>query len=154
MLKINQTSYGGLDCEIENQGNCFQACVASIFELPLEEAFDCRPYPISPEGSPFEEDSWFIAFNKWLGGKGFGCIWLEWTPPTVTKLLGYHIAQYKSPTLKARGDHAVVLLDGCVEHDPNSRRKADVIGEDLIGVYLLVGLNPASFTKNQKFLID
>ncbi|MCH6575571.1 MAG: hypothetical protein IH795_10285, partial [Bacteroidetes bacterium] len=40
VIPVNQTKFGGSDAPIEEQGDCFRACLASILELALDEVFD------------------------------------------------------------------------------------------------------------------
>lgn len=147
MIKINQTRFGGLDKPISEQGNCFQACLASVLEIPLEQAFDCIPFDSNPKATRFEQQHWYVAFNKWLEQFGLGSIYLEWKPitPAVTPLLGYHIAELKSSTLKNGESHCVVIHDGDLAHDPNPNSKVN--SDDLLGIYLLVPLDVAKLRK-------
>jgi len=91
-------------------GNCFQACVASILDLRLEDIPDVPMV-----------DGWLEQLNHDLADRGFR-FWLlmikepeglenVWKPP------GYAILTGKSP----RGDwnHAVICLDGEMVHDPH-----------------------------------
>ena len=146
MIKINQTRFGGIDKPISERGNCFQACLASILEIPLEQAFDCVPFEsdLDPEATEFEQQHWYVAFNKWLEQFGLGSIYLEWQPdtPTGTELTGYHLAAVKS-SMRKNGRHCVVIHNGEFVHDPNPNSKVN--SDDLLGVYLLVSLNVAKF---------
>lgn len=59
MVPIVQTKFG------LPGGNCMQACIASLLEIPLEEAPDvCNT---TPEG-----ESWLEALQEWLGPQGMG----------------------------------------------------------------------------------
>lgn len=134
MKRVYQTGFGPSYAPIGEQGNCFQACVASILEIPLEEAFDCRSYT---------NENWFDAFNKWLSSYNLAAI-LGNVPPVehfrMSALKGYHLAQVKSTTLPEGQDHMVVMKDGKFVHDPNPH--AETIGE-MQGFYLLITLDPA-----------
>ena len=143
MIKVYQTRFGGVDKPLEEQGNCFQACLASILEIPLEDAFDCIPYDSPIEGSALEAQPWYIAFNKWLAKYGIASIYLTWVPtiPMITSPLGYHIAEVKSTTLKQGESHAVVIHNGDLVHDPNPNSKVN--STDMLGIYLIVPLNVA-----------
>ena len=135
MIKYYQDRFGGKDAPIEQQGNCFQACVATVLQMPLEEAFDCC----------FHEDDgkWFDEFNEWLEQYGLGCIWLE-TPkdnkPGMTALPGIHIVECMSKTLYQGERHVVVVKEGWeLLHDPHPDAKEQ--GE-IQGVYIFVPLEP------------
>ena len=157
MIKIEQTSLGGIDRPISEQGNCFQACLASILEMPLEQAFDCIPYDQPQDhtcGEKFEGQLWYVEFEKWLASFGLGCIYLEWKPttPAITQLTGYHIAEVKSSTLKNGETHCVVIRNGELAHDPNPNSKVN--GDDLLGVYILVPLDIAKSRKSLPIIHD
>ncbi len=147
MIKINQTRFGGLDSPISEQGNCFQACLASILEIPLEQVFDCVQFETALDGTSFEKRPWYVAFNEWLSKFGLASIYLEWKPiqPAVTTFLGYHMAECQSHTLKNGETHVVVIHNGEVVHDPNP--KSRVNSDDFLGVYLLVPLDVANLRK-------
>lgn len=142
MKKVYQTRFGGSDSPVSEQGNCFQACVASIFEIPLEEAFDCIPYSRKDDvGKPVDEAVEFIEFNKWLSGYGLQTIFVQAYPmPRMTTLRGIHLMEVESSTLKKGEGHMVVIRDGEVVHDPNPNAKE--IGK-VVGVYLIVPIDPA-----------
>jgi len=148
VIKIYQTRFGGSDKPIIEQGDCFQACLASILEIPYEQAFSCvYGYDKPKEGELFEKQPWYVDFNKWLEQYGLASIYLEWKPtiPAVTSLLGFHIAEVKSSTLKNGDTHAVVIHNGDLVHDPNPKSKVN--GDDLLGVYLLVPLDISKSTQ-------
>jgi hypothetical protein len=84
-------------------GNCLQAAVASIYELPIEAV---------PHFAQFERE-WGTAFFLYLKSRGFDCIKLH-GPPTGGEIV---LAFGRSP----RGDfaHAVVWRDDAMIHDPH-----------------------------------
>jgi hypothetical protein len=132
LKKIMQTRFGGYDSPVEEQGNCLQACVASVFELSLEEAFDGIPHG----------ENWFEEFNKWLERYGLAAIFIEHSPQkpvAASALFGYHIGEVQSKTLTNGEHHNVVLLNGEVIHDPNPN--ANGIGE-AVAFILFVPLDP------------
>lgn len=134
MRLVYQTKFGGNDAPLEEQGNCFQACVASILELPIEEAFDCRSYA---------DNGWFDEFNKWLSKYDLGCIAFDHSiekPLACSEIKGYAIMECKSETLYHGERHVVIIKDGSLVHDPN--RHAQRQGE-CQGFYLLVSLDVA-----------
>mgnify|MGYP006450460919 CR=1 FL=1 len=97
-------------------GNCLQACIASLFELPLEDVPNFMAY-----GS-----GWRTKYRKFL--KTFGLKSLLYSSREAQSLNGYHLVIGGSP----RGDflHAVVGLDGEIIHDPYP----DWVGEPLTEV--------------------
>ncbi len=105
MKPVMQTKFGIPD------GNCFPACLASIFELPLEKI------PILNE----IDQNWRPHLLKWLAT--FGMSWTQvpagscWIPNGV-----YRIAGGPGPRPDSAGKpiwHAVVWLDDKMVHDPH-----------------------------------
>lgn len=144
MLKVDQTRFGGKESPLEEQGNCFQACVATVLQMPLEEAFDCCPY---------SDEEWFDEFRDWLEQYGLGCIWLEMpsdNKPAVTSFPGMHIAQLMTPALYHGEEHVVVVTEGWeLFHDPIPKAKEQ--GE-LQGVYIFVPLEPYMLVRKHNAL--
>ncbi len=135
MKPVDQTKFGGINAPVDEQGNCWQAAVASVLEIPLEEAFDVRQHD---QG----ELHWWGIWLAWLAGYGLGCLFFPWNEATGpgTEAVGYHMAETESMTLKNGETHVVVLKDGEVVHDPNA--KAEAVGK-IIGVYMFVPLDVA-----------
>ncbi len=139
MKPVNQTKFKGSDAPIEEQGDCFMACLASILELSIDEVFDDK---IHPEGH------WFDELNKWLVGFNLGCIHLparineagNFAPGTT--YLGYHIMEFESVNLKPGDGHVCVSKDGTVVHNPHPDQGIEDVGE-YKGVFLLVSLDVA-----------
>lgn len=142
MKKVYQTRFGGTDSPMREQGNCFQASLASLFEIRMEEAFYSIPhYRKDDVGKPVDESLEFIEFNKWLSRYGFQTIYIQAFPlPRMTTLRGFHLMEVESSTLKKGETHIVVIHDGEVVHDPNPNAKE--IGKT-VGVYLIVPMDPA-----------
>ena len=136
MFKVDQTLFGGQNSPLEEQGNCFQACVATILQMPLEEAYSC----VGTQGK--EGEDWLSDFNDWLEQYGLSCIFVfnEPNPIKMTELRGMSIAEFTSATLNDGTRHVVVMLNHFeVFHDPNPN--ASELGE-LKGVYLFMPLKP------------
>ena len=135
MKKIDQTTFGGKDAPVAEQGNCFQACVATVLQMPLEEAYSCI-------GIQAHAD-WLGDFNKWLEQYGLGCFYIFHTkenPVKTTEIKGFCIAECMSETLYNGERHTVVMKDHFeLFHDPNPHAKEQ--GE-LQGVYIFVPLEP------------
>ncbi len=139
MKPVYQTKFGGKSSALDEQGNCFQACLASVFELPLEEAFDIVHYD-TPE--------WWDQFHAWLAEFGLACVYIitmlvgedGQAPRPWLESLGYHIARVDSGTLTDGTWHAVVMKGDKVVHDPNHHSTSE---GKVDGVYLFVALNAA-----------
>ncbi len=143
MFKVDQTTFGGKDAPLEQQGNCFQACVATVLQMPLEEAYDCRGIQ--------DEDDWLADFNKWLERYGLGCIYIfgdKDKPMKVTECRGLCIGEFMSKTLYQGERHVVVLRNHFeVFHDPNPNAKGRM--GDFQGVYIFIPLEPYKMVRKQ-----
>ena len=91
------------------EGNCLQACIASLFEMGLEEV----PHFVL-------RDDWVGALDGWLGQFDLQSVLVDlergegedmWEP------YGYHLICGKGP--RADCQHAVVGYNGRVVHDPH-----------------------------------
>lgn len=97
MKPVKQTIIG-------DNGNCLQACVASLFELELEEV----PHFIS-----YGDDWWFV-YKDFLAERNITVTYSFNFVPVGS----YYIASVKSPRFKD-GTHAVICgPDGTIIHDP------------------------------------
>jgi hypothetical protein len=93
--RVMQTAFGDPD------GNCFEACLASITGMPLADL----PH--------FLEDGWFGDYDNWLRERGWGLIHFG---PAKDVPAGFAIASGPAP----RGImHSAVYRDGVLEHDPH-----------------------------------
>ena len=92
------------------RGNCLQACIASILELPLEAV---------PNFMEVDGDGWEKVYQDFLETKGLQVLYLDidgikkygWSPR------GYHLIQGKSP--RGDWDHVCVGFRGEIVHDPH-----------------------------------
>ena len=134
MIKVYQTKFRGIDAPAGERGNCWQAAVASVLELPLNEVPDIQQYD--------ENMEWFDKFREWLEQYGLGAIGLA-TGGNIT-LQGYHLIECKSTTLKNGELHVVVGLNGEVVHDPNPN--VTTLGE-VVDYIIFTLLDPARAIK-------
>jgi hypothetical protein len=100
MKPIHQTQFGS------KHGNCLQACVASVLEMPLERV---------PHFVLF--DDWIGEFDSFLARFGLTSLTLDAHQVNEWKPVGFHLIGGKSP----RGDfwHSVVGHNGEMVHDPH-----------------------------------
>ena len=98
MKPVYQTKY-------HPEGNCLQACLASIFDLDLE---DVPEFGVG--------DDWYEKFREWCLEK-FGLQPVDIVADGSFEPRGWHLIHGKSP----RGDwnHAIVGYDGAGRHDPH-----------------------------------
>ena len=115
MKPVMQTRTGTTD------GNCLEACIASLLEVPIE-------------GFPRinDTDNWVEELNATLAPLGFYYMCFEQNPTIQFPVLGYHVIH--------DGKHAVVAHRGELVHDPHPL-KPGVSGKTTYGI--LVPLNPA-----------
>lgn len=117
MIKVYQTRFGSDDVPVEERGNCFQAAVASILELPLEVVPNIQEYN--------ERRNWYDVFSGWLEQYGFGLLCFPVGGSGIIQ--GYHLMSCKSTTLGEGYGHVVVGFNQKAVHDPNPNAKT--IGE-------------------------
>ena len=127
MIPVYQDKFLSLDEEgnPQERGNCLQACVASVFELPLEKV----PHFVS-------YDNWWGMFTQWLEQYNITLVRSD-----VRAWDTYYIRTGKSP----RGDfyHAVVYHGMDMVHDPHPDGTG-LDGDDDQSSYLFVVKDPAS----------
>ncbi len=100
----------------DGEGNCFNACIASILELPLRDVANILP--------KYEGDYWG-AWDEWFAGRGLS---IEYRVLHERRKLpqGYCIVAGRSGRVYPEGHrlagqrihHACVAFDGVVVHDP------------------------------------
>lgn len=110
MKPVFQTQFAGTqDAPSDEVGNCYQAAIASLLELELEDV----PHFVAMG------DKWWEGTIKWMNERGKGVAWIPVGDGLEANLKpsGYHLMSGGSP----RGDflHEVVALDGAVAHDPH-----------------------------------
>lgn len=124
MIPVTQTRLHLTDAQgnVTQKGNCFQAAVASIMELPLDEV---------PNFIEFSDDEWFGKFIAFLDSKGCEYEWHYAGDGQDNK--GWSIGSGISP--RARKDykitHAVICFDGEIVFDVHPSREG-ILG----GIYM------------------
>lgn len=99
-------------------GNCLQAAVASLFDLPLDEV---------PHFALF--DQWHQALNLWLGG-AYGLIAVR---SDARKRPGRYLLVGQSPR-HAEWTHVVVAQNGRIAWDPHPDRSGLVDQQWTLGL--------------------
>lgn len=127
MKKVDQTIFD------TSFGNCFAACIASIFELELDQV----PFP---DGN--SENFWRI-YDKWFTERGFSVVNLkrgDFIPN------GFCLGVVSSPRHPGT-DHAVVIHNGKVVHDPHPSRASEMDNLDLVhSIDMIYPLDPSRLT--------
>ena len=115
-----------------HHGNCFSACLASIFECDISDVPDF--FDLSGD----DDALWWKGVRDWLRMRGFGIMCLTLTDPSfVGKFEGWFIVSGKSE----RGlDHATVWEGGVMRHDPHPSNKGIAV-PDMVD--LIYPLDPA-----------
>lgn len=106
MKPVMQDAFG------RDDGNCFSACLASIFEVPLNEV----PNFFITAGD--EATAWWAAVREWLRPRGFGIMALQLNDDDrlLDEVDGWLIVTGES----SRGiHHATIWRDGKMAHDPH-----------------------------------
>lgn len=109
---IDQTKFG------KDEGNCFDACLASIFEIPIEE---CSIGEIDYDTGNRKSDGkhWYLIFEQWCLKRGFIPVTLNPDFLGNQGPKGYSIISGKAN----RGlYHSTVGYDGKIVHDPHPSR--------------------------------
>ena len=136
---VSQTRFGGSHHPTAEQGNCVQAAIASLLNIPLTEAFDAvAAYTAEENGGRH----WFHALEQWARERGMR-VW--WDELALAGVMG--LADVNSIDLP--GDRHVVVARGLdIVHDPNPRyRERHVVhtfpADDPCFIYFMP-LDPAS----------
>lgn len=124
MRPVMQTKFGGPNDPIENQGDCFAACLCSLLHVPLDTVTGADLLRV---------DLWWPAMHAFVAQHNYDMLRLQ---PEWERALGaetHYIASGKSP----RGDflHSVVKRGGELAHDPHP--SGDGI-ETLVDIIVLV----------------
>ncbi len=113
MKPVPQTRLSDNDNKI--YGNCWEACLASLLEIPIEDV------PELNAGDPEDtEGLWVLNTNTWLATRGLMFLEFPSLPPDDYAHMGidtYHIIIGPSP--RKNGSHAVVGRNGKIVHDPH-----------------------------------
>jgi hypothetical protein len=120
MKPLDQTQMAGKGVG----GNCVQACVASILELPMEKV----PHFLELAQTP---DQWEVAFEDWLEQLGIGNVRLM----SHFCFEGYYLCT--GPTVRGT-KHMCVYFDGRLAHDPHPSKSGLI---EVEWTRLLVPLN-------------
>lgn len=115
-------------------GNCFQACLASIFELTIGDV---------PDWNANGEGRWLDIYDVWLAERGLALVEVCTTKSHYREFPKnfdvYWIGAFKSPRIK--GNHAVVMKNYQVEWDPHPLREMGL--GDFVSCTFFVSLHPA-----------
>jgi len=150
MIKVYQTIID------KGHGNCMQAVVASLLELPLEEV---------PNFIEIKEGSWFLTMEHMFDDRGYDLCTIGRGGNTDTEMLkkiakfdggvnGFLYASVPSMTFEGCGHAVIVDTDLNIVHDPNPNQLAlQLTADDIdsIMVYhdMRIGKTGKCFTLEQ-----
>lgn len=108
MTPVKQTILGRGPDHGEPCGNCMQAAIATILDLPLEEV---------PHFLQSYEDIWWANMQAWLATRGWQIVALplDYLAPGIVPI-GYHLMHGRTCR---DSDHVVVAKDGVMVFDPH-----------------------------------
>jgi len=91
----------------QTKDSCCPACIASIFEIPIEDV------PALPDN-----DTWIEVLNQWLSQFGLYSFSVTFAIPEQREVLrGYTLGGIKSKNFAGK-NHCVVCYDGKIVWDP------------------------------------
>ena len=119
MKPVRQTIFGKPD------GNCFQACVASLLEVPLEEV-------------PSFTEKWWLELEAWLESRGLAPLLLTW--PLAKGSYFCLDTHYIACGLAGRGlRHSVIYKNQELIHDPHPDNTGLVEEPDTVILFVRKG---------------
>ena len=128
MKQVNQTI-----CNFD-QGNCMQACVASIFELPLDKV---------PNFMFKGPDSYYKKLDDWCEKSGLICLDVNIKHLSVIK--DCYVIVYGESPRDRNYNHAVIYYNGKMIHDPNPDKKGIVGKPECLSVFIIK--DPSNYSK-------
>lgn len=136
MKPVTQTVTG-------RQGNCYAACLASMFEIDIDEVPDFHRGVLQDMEQTEINRIWNLNVRWWLRDTfGMGVIVLTFTDAAQWEnlwLQGYHIVSGTSPR-EAGLLHATVWHEGKMVHDPHPEPQGTL---DLQVIDMLYPLDPS-----------
>lgn len=98
------------------ENNCLQTCLASIFDVPVEQAPDINKIP--GPSLTWTAERW-QAVKKWTGKRGSNLLWMDAGSTRRVRALEKSGAYYIATGPLWNGDlHCVVMRRGEIVHDP------------------------------------
>lgn len=109
MTPVRQTIFAPDDGR-QMPGNCLQAAMASLLDLPLEDV----PHFVGDAWASGGELKWWALWYEWCYDRG-----LELLPRAKPEPGEYYLGTGPSPRDPANRQHVAVYLDGHLAHDPH-----------------------------------
>lgn len=121
---------------VEEGGNCMAACLASLFELPLNEVPNAAKEWAKSKDPEYTRAGWLLI-EEWLDSFGLEHVEFngtEWIPR------GYWIASVPSPRLEGE-THAVIFEGRTFVWDPHPDHDTYTL-DDVRSVYTFILKDP------------
>lgn len=133
MHKVEQTRTGGPDNPDGEHGNCLQAAIASILELPLEIAPDLSDFP----------DDWWDTLQEWAAILGYYFLNFE-SSYTIEDLQGWLKGPAMVGVKSINGDYGHMIVVSPEEvWNPSPNRDKWGGSYEITDMWVLLPLNPA-----------
>jgi hypothetical protein len=116
VIPVLQDQFYDPDAPVDRQrGNCLQAALASLLDLPLDEVPPFVQDHVDHDGDSVNEWHWWNRMLLWLRDRGLGVTSAGVCDPEPGE---YVLAMGPSP--RGKGIHHVVInRDGQLAHDPH-----------------------------------
>lgn len=106
MIPVDQTTFG-------DEGNCFSACLASIFHL---RADDVENFAVT------KSSRWLWHVNAWLEPRGLRLVRINYSAADTCEMPGRSLCIASGPSPRGNRNHAVVWRGWELVHDPHPSR--------------------------------
>lgn len=127
MTPVDQDQFCDPDLPSEEQrGNCLQAVIASLLDLPLDEV----PHFVKEHVDSGGQLHWWDQMWKWLAARGWAIHAAGLDTHRTENLMA------SGPSPRGNGIHHVVIYrDGEMVHDPHPDRSGILSVEDCFGLH-------------------
>lgn len=144
--------------ESDTPNDCLRIVIASLLEVAVESI---------PWHPVVDEASWSRTWNGligWLAGRGWHLLWndvegvarvpLELFLASLAGTAHYVIVSVQHPTMQAGWAHALLVRgDDVVLYPPTGGPDAPIDELEVVGVGVLVPIDPAAFTHRRRVMI-
>ena len=134
--RVVQTKFGGRSAPVAEWGNCMQAALATLLDIPLAAAFSFQD-SYANVGAGY-----WMEFAEWCQARGFAPVAIDVPIPGALGLVGVESATLTKEDGSPEG-HTIVVRGNRVVHDPNVLRESYIADSDPPEYIYLVPLDPA-----------